>query len=420
MSDRLDPPAATGLAPSRPRGASLAARARNFTLEFTRRGVALRLPQTAASLTLLSLLALVPVFSIAVSLLGALPMLSGLRDALLRFLAANLFLPSFSETLIRYLNQFAAKVNQLSLLGALVFFASAVSVLLTIDRTMNQIWETDRPRSLARRLTVYWTFLTLGPLLLASSLAVNGVIVSEVFGAARLQVVERAWLMLLPWIMTTGGLTLLYRLVPTGAVRWRDAVVGALVAAVLLDLIKRMLGLQLARLPTYTIVYGAFAALPLFLIWLYLLWLIVLAGALLTASLPYWGAGALHRRQHTPAQRFDTARAVLRAVRMHSPGGRAPLPARSLRALFGADPGYAAETVRLLAALGYVHRHWRADTGVAADAERAIWDESWLLAPDAQTMTLRPLFEALWSHTTASSAGRVRSIDLATVDRTDW
>lgn len=403
-----------------PRSAGLPAQARNFVLEFTRRAVALRLPQTAASLTLLSLLALVPVFSIAVSLLGALPMLSRLREALLGFLAANLFLPSFSETLIRYLNQFAAKVNQLSLLGALVFFATAVTALLTIDRTMNQIWETDRPRSLARRLTVYWTFLTLGPLLLAGSVAVNGLIVSEVFGAARLQVVERVWLTLLPWLMTIGGLTLLYRLVPTAAVRWRDALLGALVAAVLLDLIKRALGLQLARLPTYTVVYGAFAALPLFLIWLYLLWLIVLSAALLTASLPYWGTGAVHRRHRSPAQRYDTARAVLGALRTYAPGGRAPVPARSLSALFGADPGYAADTVRLLSALGYLHRHWRADTGVAADAERVIWDELWLLAPTAQTMSLRPLFEALWSRAAPSSAAGTRSIDLSAVDRTDW
>ena len=422
MSARLDP--SDSNLPSAPsygmRRVTPFGRARNFALELTRRGVRLRLPQTAASLTLLSLLALVPVFSIAVSLLGALPMLSHLREALLDFLAANLFLPSFSDTLVRYLNQFAAKVNELSLLGALVFFATAFSALLTIDRTMNQIWETDRPRALGHRLTVYWTFLTLGPLVLAGSVLVNGLIVSEIFSGAQVRVVERLWLDLVPWVVATGVLTLLYRLVPNAAVRWRDAFVGALVAAVLLEAIKRGLGLQLARLPTYTIVYGAFAALPLFLIWLYLLWLTVLAGALLTASMPYWGAGAVTRYHRTPAERFETARGVLRALRERAAGGPAAVPARELRGLFGSDPGFAAELARQLSALGYLHRHWQADTGEASDAERAIWDELWLIAPTAARMSLRPLFEVLWSGVDPAAAAGSCSIDLDSVDRLDW
>ena len=103
------------------------ARARGILLAFARRGARLRLPQTAASLAFLSLLALVPLFTIAVSLLGALPALAQLRESLLKFLAANLFLPSFSDTLVRYLNQFAAKVNELSFVGALAFLATAFS-----------------------------------------------------------------------------------------------------------------------------------------------------------------------------------------------------------------------------------------------------------------------------------------------------
>jgi membrane protein len=213
-------------------------RLRGLARLVVRRVAQLQLTQTAANLAFLSLLALVPVFTIAVSLLGATPMFARLRDALLRFLSANLFLPSFSETLVRYLNQFAAKASQLSLIGGLAFFATAFTALLTIDRTLNRIWAVGRPRPLARRLTLYWTFLTLGPLLVGATLTINGLVVSELFGGTRLAA-ERLWLALLPWLASVAGLTLLYRLVPNAPVRWRDCLIGALLAT-LLELLKRV------------------------------------------------------------------------------------------------------------------------------------------------------------------------------------
>lgn len=371
-------------------------RARELALSIAHQGAHLRLPQTAASLAFLSLLALVPVFTIAVSLLGALPMLSGLREALLKFLAANLFLPSFSDTLVRYLNQFAAKASELSLLGALMFFATVFSALLTLDHSLNQIWGTERPRPLTRRLTVYWTFLTLGPPLLAGTVLVNGVIVSELFGGTALREVERAWLSLVPWLTTIGGLTLLYRLVPNAPVRWRDALIGAVAAALLLEMLKRGLGFQVARLPTYTIVYGTFAALPLFLVWLFMLWLTVLAGALLAANLPSWGSGAGSMLAPSAARRFEICAAVLdalvRAVRARQPA----VQVDRLRTIFGGDAARASETARLLLELGYLQRLWRVGPRESGDAERAVWDETWMLSPEAHAMTLRPLFERLW------------------------
>jgi len=388
-------------------------RARRVAIAAFRQGTALRLPQAAASLAFLSLLALVPVFTIAVSLLGALPMFSKLRDALLKFLAANLFLPSFSETLVRYLNQFAAKASQLSLIGALLFFASAFSALLTIDHTLNRIWHVERARPLARRLTIYWTFLTLGPLLLAGSVTINGVIASEFLGGARLAVVERLWLDVLPWIITIGGLTLLYRLVPNAPVMWRDAFAGALAAAVLLEVLKHVLGVQVARLPTYTVVYGTFAALPMFLVWLFLVWMMVLAGALVSANLPYWDAADHEPRPAGPARRFDSAAAVLRALVRAAANGQPALTAGALRAVFGGDAQRAVETARLLAELGYLERHWRVGDSDATPSEPGVWDERWLLAPGAASMTLRPLFERMWAgdDRVASAALDVGALD---------
>ncbi len=392
-------------------------RLRGLARLVVRRVAQLQLTQTAANLAFLSLLALVPVFTIAVSLLGATPMFARLRDALLRFLSANLFLPSFSETLVRYLNQFAAKASQLSLIGGLAFFATAFTALLTIDRTLNRIWAVGRPRPLARRLTLYWTFLTLGPLLVGATLTINGLVVSELFGGTRLAEAERLWLALLPWLASVAGLTLLYRLVPNAPVRWRDALIGALLATVALELLKRGLGLQLTRLPTYTVVYGAFAALPLFLIWLFLVWLIVLAAAVLTASLPSWGEGLNEPPPETPARRFERARRVLTALLAARVAGRAAVQAGPLRALFEDDPARADATARQLVSLGYLHRHWRLDAPGPAGAVRArsqaigkgavespVWQEWWLLAPGADLMTLRPLFDDCWTLPLAAEA----------------
>lgn len=395
---------------------SFAGRARGLGLAMIRRGARLQLPQTAANLSLLSLLALVPMVTITVSLLGALPVFARFRGAVLSFLATNFLMPSFSDTLVSHLNEFSAKAAELSALGALVFFATAFTALITIDRTLNRIWATPNPRRLTRRLTTYWTFLTIGPLLLAASIAVNGVIVSDLFVQVRLPAVERAWFLVLPWLITVVGLALLYRLVPNAPVRWSEALVGALVAAVVLELLKRGLAFQVAKLPTYTIVYGTFAALPLFLIWLYLLWLTVLSGALLAASLPYWGAGPGVHLDPCVAERFEMAASVLQTLVDTGADGRSVISPWQLRESFERDPMRAVETARLLSQLGYIDRYWSVGEP-GGDRERAIWEERWALAPGAGQRTLRPLFEVLWRADSPEKPSEVDPFDVTRIDR---
>jgi len=400
-----------------PAPATFVRRARVLALALARQGARLQLPETAASLVLLTLLALVPVITIAVSLLGALPLFSPFREAVLRFLASNFLLPSFSDTLVRLLDQFSAKASELSAVGAVVFFATAFTALLTLDRTMNRIWATPHPKSFSRRLSVYWTFLTLGPLLLAASIAVNGMIVTELLVPAGMPGAERAWLHVLPWLTTLVGLTLLYRLVPNAPVRWGEAFAGALAAAIVLELLKRGLAFQVARLPTYTVVYGTFAALPLFLIWLYLLWLTILAGALLAASIPYWGAGMTVHLASSVADRFQMAEGALDALARAAREGRPSVAVGELRALFDGDPARAVETARMLAQLGYIDRYWRLGEA-SGDAERAIWEERWALAPGAGQRTLRPLFESLWrGEPSGRTPAAAEAFDLARIDR---
>ena len=390
-------------------------------LAMFRQGRALRLAQTASSLAFLSLLALVPVFSIALSVLTALPMFERLRDALQKFLAGNLFLPSFADTVVSYLNQFAARASELSALGALVFSATAFTALLTIDRTLNLIWATDRPRPLTRRMTLYWTLLTLGPLLLAASLAVNGLIVSDWVSELKSRSIQRLWFNLVNWLTAIGGLTLLYRLVPNAPVRWRDAGLGAVLATVVLELLKDLLGLYMVRLPTYTVIYGAFAVLPIFLLWLFTFWLTVLLGALCAANLRYWGSGSRVHARLSHAELFETGASILVDLAGRSGSGNPLVAVTDLRQRLHNDPQRAEEIGRRLSRLGYLHRHWLlGQDGHPRDADHAVWDEHWSLAAPAAELSLRALFESVWIEgaggadsqaASARAAARLKRID---------
>lgn len=355
----------------------------------------LALLQTAASLAFLSLLALVPVFTIAISLLGASPVFAPAREALLQFLSTSFFLPGFSQVVLKYLNQFAAKAGQLSLIGGLAFFATAFSALLTINRTLNRIWRVRRPRSLAHRLTLYWVFLTLGPLVFAISIAVNAQVAAELFAQTGQRGVQRAWLSLLPVLASMAALTLLYRLLPHAPVRWRHALVGGLLGAVALELLRQGLALLAVRLPTYTVVYGAFAALPLFLVWLMTVWLAVLLAAVLVACLPAWSSGPPAGMHRSAARVFARAAGVLQALAEARRRGEPALRAADLRAHYGGDAAAADADARLLSALGYLQRHWQADEP-APDGEGEVWREWWLLRPQVAALGLRPLFEHCW------------------------
>lgn len=371
----------------------------------------LALLQTAASLAFLSLLALVPVFTIAISLLGASPVFAPARDALLQFLSATIFLPGLSQVVLKYLNQFAAKAGQLSLIGGLAFFATAFSVLFTINRTLNRIWQVRRPRPLAHRLTLYWMFLTLGPVVFAISIAVNAQLAAELFAQTGQRGVQRAWLSLLPWFASIAVLTLLYKLVPNAPVRWRHALIGGLVGAVALELLRQLLALHAVRLPTYTVVYGAFAALPLFLIWLMLVWLAVLAAAVLVACLPAWGAGDGLTMKRSAAAVFARGAAVLGALAQAAARGEPAVQAGVLRPNWDGDAAAADADARLLSGLGYLQRHWRTDEP-APDAE--VWREWWMLRPEAAARGLRALFEHCWQAEAAAeppSGGAARERD---------
>ncbi len=273
-----------------------------------------RLGLTASSLTFTTTLALVPFFAVVLSVFTAFPIFAELRDALEQWLAGSLIPASISRNVLDYLTQFASKASELGLAGFAVLSFTAVSLVLTIDRTLNDIWRVTVKRPLGQRVLIYWAALTLGPLVLGASLAITSYVLTasrgwlpEIGGGINLALdAVQFWLMAL-------GLTLLYRFVPNTPVKWKHAFAGGLFVALCLALAKWGLGLYLSRIPTYSLIYGAFATVPILLLWIYLSWLIVLFGAVIAAYLPSLLSGVA-RRGGGPGWEFQLATEVLQSL----------------------------------------------------------------------------------------------------------
>ncbi len=390
-------------------------RMRRVVADMVRQAKRLKLQQTAASLAFLSAFAAVPVFSIALSVFAASPMFSQLREELQHFLATNLFPDAFSDTLIEHLNTYAGRAGSLSLVGATVFFMTAVTALRVIEQTMNAIWVSPRRRSILARVVLYWALLTLGPLTLAIVLAANGHLIAEFLSGRDLAWARSIWVGVVTWLITVAALLLMFRSLPAARVRLSHALVGAVLSATLLAVLQRTLGWGVRSLPTYEIVYGAFAALPLVLMWLFLVWSVVLAGAVLASSLRRWDAPIEDPEpDDAPGRRFSDALTVLEALRAHGPVSvQVALPVESLREAFDGDASRLEQAGELLEQLGYVirlanltdgardGRTSASESGSAPSASHRprrglVWEERWAWAASPETLSLRVLFENLW------------------------
>ena len=266
---------------------------REFLQLLTDRFIAVRCEQVAASLTVTTLLALVPLITVSLVMFSNYPVFNALGSALRDFLLDNLLPQKAGDVIAKYSLQFSQNAGQLTVLGTLILVVTVVITLLTIDRAFNSMFHVARPPRTLRRLLIYWSVITLGPLLLGGSIAATSYVAGASLGLINDPYwVRSALFRALPFIFVTVLLTFLYFAVPNRSIRLRDALAGGLVAAVLFALLQKLFGLYIARFPTYTLIYGAFATLPIFLVWLYLSWNVVLVGALITAVLPEfrWGS----------------------------------------------------------------------------------------------------------------------------------
>ncbi len=241
-----------------------------------------RLTISAAGLAYTTILALVPLITVIFSLLSAFPMFNEISFSLKQFIYSNLA-PTASDTIQNYLEQFITNTQRMTIFGIGGLIVTSLLLISSIDNALNLIWKTKRKRSLMYNLTMYWTILTLGPILVGSSIAISSYIFSLKWLSS--ESVGSVLLSALPFIISVVGFWLLYCIVPTEPIPFRDAIVGALIAAILFELGKRAFALYVTSFPTYQLIYGVVSSIPIMLVWIYCSWCIVLFGAEFSAAL---------------------------------------------------------------------------------------------------------------------------------------
>ncbi|GAA5234648.1 YihY family inner membrane protein [Verticiella sediminum] len=339
--------------------------------------------QVAAALTFTTVLSLVPLLAVVFALFTAFPLFAQFRLALDEFMVKSLMPVTVADTVMGYLNQFAKQASRLSTLGGIFVFVTAVSLILTIDKAFNDIWHVRRQRTFVQRMLVYWAVLSLGPIMLGASLWTTSFLARESLGlVGDLSALAGLALTFVPMLVTGFCITIIFLVVPNRYVAWRDALLGGFGTAVVLELMKTGMAWYLTRFPTYTMVYGAFAILPIFLLWLYLSWLVVLFGATVAASMPLVRLGRREPNRRPGAAYLD-ALAVLNELteaRGNVPPG---LAMRTLVHRLHLNHDELTSVLETLEGIGYVAR-----LGEGAK-------ERWALVCDPATATLGPVFDRL-------------------------
>lgn len=357
--------------------------AREVALFAHRRGREVRLQQVAGSLTFTTLLSIVPLFAVALALFSVFPLFEEFREAF-QSLVQRTLPAQISSTVLRYIGDFAQQATRLTAAGLIFLGFTALAMIMTVDRVLNDIWQVRDRRPFTKSVLIYWAILTLGPILIGASLTASSYLWSLSEDAVKLM---PRWLRSLldyaPVVLSGFAYAALYVFVPNRSVRWRDALIGGFVAAILAELLKAGFAYFIGRGSVRSI-YGAFAALPFFLLWMYLSWYVLLFGAAIAATLPRLRATRFSDELRA-GNAFVTALALLR--RLHA-AHRAGNPAVGLKELArGARTDYvdAERLLETLERLGYVRR-------LAAPRRRGDTSE-WLLTCEPRQMSLRPAFE---------------------------
>lgn len=245
-----------------------------------------RLAQVAGSLTFTTLLSLVPLLAVSLALLARFAAFHRFERAIEEYVVKGLLPADISRTILGYLGLFAANARGLTWAGSLSLLVTAVALLLTVENALNQMWQVKRNRPFFRRVGMYVLMLAVGPPILGLGLWGTSSVLGASMGLIGVLPPSLSFVLGLgPPLLGMAALTALFRYVPNAQVAWRHAAAGGLLASVALDLGKRGFAAYLVQLPTYRAVYGAFAAFPLFLLWMYFSWLVTLVAAMVAANL---------------------------------------------------------------------------------------------------------------------------------------
>lgn len=251
----------------------------------------------AGSLTYTTMLSLVPILTVFLVTVSSIPALAPARAEIQSVIYRNL-LPSSSVQVSKYLSDFADKSSNLTVLGILFLFVTAVLMLTTIEQSFNQIWRVKRPRTGVLAFLRYWAIISLGPILLGSAFVLSSTLTSIEFLNQNFNgysIDWSIWLRLISLVLAVAGFTFVYWLIPNCKVPLKESFIAAVVVTVLFEVLKYSFGFVMTNFTSYNQVYGAFAALPVFLLWIYLMWNLVLLGVEITYALTVF-----HSMDHLP------------------------------------------------------------------------------------------------------------------------
>ncbi|MDB5408964.1 MAG: rane protein [Rhodospirillales bacterium] len=282
----------------------------------------------AGALSYTSLVSLVPLTAIVLAILSAFPIFDAAREHFLEVLLQYV-VPAVGEETAWWFQYFAGAAARTTAVGVIALVITAILLLATIEEQLHSIWRVRIPRTWLYRVLVYWTVLTLGPLLIGVGLSLSGYLDSLArsagFDAQTVEQVAAAGFhrvaLIVPFVLETMAGTMVYALIPNCTVRWREALVGAIVAAVAIELLKLGFGLYIARIASYQTVYGALAAIPIFLLWMYICWAAILFGAVVAAALPQWRVDRGEKNVSAGGRHLGVALALLAALAERSDSG---------------------------------------------------------------------------------------------------
>ncbi|WP_435928399.1 virulence factor BrkB family protein [Dryocola sp. BD613] len=237
----------------------------------------------AGNLAYVSLLSLVPFIAVVFALFAAFPMFSDVSVQLRHFIFSN-FIPATGDIIQRYIEQFVANSSKMTVVGACGLIVTALLLMYAVDSALNTIWRSTRTRPKIYSFAVYWMILTLGPLLAGASLVISSYLLSLRWATGFNSMIDEV-LRIFPLLLSWLSFWLLYSIVPTTRVPVRDALIGSLVAALLFELGKKGFALYITMFPSYQLIYGVLAVIPILFVWVYWTWCIVLLGAEITVTL---------------------------------------------------------------------------------------------------------------------------------------
>ena len=350
-----------------------------------------RLGQTAGSLTFTTTIALVPLVTVALAVFTAFPIFGDFQTVVQKRLVEGLVPDNISRQVLGYLTLFASKASRLGAAGVTALLLSAIALIFTIDRTLNAIWRVRKRRPFAQRVLLYWTAMTLGPLLMAASVVTMSQVMAVSRGLAPDGWGNLTWLLSsIEFLLMAWAVSALYKYVPYTQVRWSHAWVGGLWVASATEVARNVLTYYFGKMPTFSVVYGAFATLPILLVWIYLAWSIVLIGAVLVANLPSLLSGIM-REGRSVGWRFQLALEVLQQLHVARNSSAHGLSLLQLCEVLKLDPLQLEEVLATL-----VELDWIARLSEAVSSPHHLADEArFVLLADPHQTPLSPLMDRL-------------------------